>query len=199
MVSGSPKCLTAVDGSFTTENRLQRGKLRPSLDPQNKAFKEDEPFLESAPLVNPRCISRCCIENGLFTVVPIHFEFLCGEATDWAECVDAKNGIRIRNIGPFHYDIPLADTEIFKALQKGAPTFPSKAFRFNDWIKHLWQKSQELNCRFEAMMSVAWSLCFLREQRYFPQTHDSLGYGDCSGPYSSVSLIIPWFVVSRVG
>ncbi|CAN6704106.1 unnamed protein product [Malus baccata var. baccata] len=85
------------------------------------------------------------------------------------------------------------------ALQKGAPTFPSKALRFNDWIKHLWQKSQELNCRFEAMMSVARSLCFLREQRYFPQTHDSFGYGDCPGPYSSVSLIIPWFVVSRVG
>lgn len=72
-----------------------------------------------------------------------------------------------RNIGPFYYDIPLADTEIFKALQKGAPNFPSKALRFNDWIKHLWQKSQELNCRFEAMMYVAWSLCFCESKDTF--------------------------------
>ncbi|KAB2606105.1 hypothetical protein D8674_005822 [Pyrus ussuriensis x Pyrus communis] len=49
MAVESPKCLTAVDVSFTTEDCLQRGKSPPPLGSQNKAFKEEETFLDSLP------------------------------------------------------------------------------------------------------------------------------------------------------
>ena len=58
----------------------------------------------------------------------------------------------VENVDPFHYDILPTDVEVYNILKKGAPTLLSKAFWFNEWIKHFWQKSQEPNCKFEAML-----------------------------------------------
>lgn len=81
----SPKCLTAVDGSFTTKDRLRRGKPHPLLGSQSKAFKGEEPCLDLVPPIGPRHISRCYIKSRLFPVMLIHFEFSCGAATAWAD------------------------------------------------------------------------------------------------------------------
>ncbi|KAM1253033.1 hypothetical protein ACFX2J_040970 [Malus domestica] len=86
----SPKCLTAVDGSFTTKDRLRRGKPPHFLGSQSKAFKGEEPCLDLVPPISPIHISWCCIKSGLFPVMLIHFEFSCGAAIGWANWVDTE-------------------------------------------------------------------------------------------------------------
>lgn len=73
MAAESPKCLNAVDGSFTTKDRLRQGKLQSPLGSQSKAFKGEELSLDSVSPIDPKRISWCCIESRLFAVVPIHF------------------------------------------------------------------------------------------------------------------------------
>ncbi|KAB2603099.1 zinc finger MYM-type protein 1-like [Pyrus ussuriensis x Pyrus communis] len=67
--------------SFTTEDRLRRGKPRPPLGSQSKAFKEEESSLDSVLPIDPKRISRCCIKSGLFPTMSIHLELSYGEAT----------------------------------------------------------------------------------------------------------------------
>lgn len=204
MATESLKCLIAVDESFTTNDHFRRGKPPPPLGSQSKAFKEEGPSLYSVPPIDPRYISRCCIENRLFPAVLIHFKFLCGEATSWVDWVDTelsfvnqcatlikakvldavfmnkKQVVHLEpeflhhvvkiwsiethtrvyawgqftptmedvanimhlpilgNVDPFFYVINSADTNIFGVLKKGASTSLSKAFRFDEWIKHFW-------------------------------------------------------------
>ncbi|KAB2597205.1 hypothetical protein D8674_000125 [Pyrus ussuriensis x Pyrus communis] len=45
----------------------------------NKAFKKEDPSLDLVPHIDPRHISWCCIESGLFPAMPIHFEFSCSK------------------------------------------------------------------------------------------------------------------------
>ncbi|TQE12785.1 hypothetical protein C1H46_001658 [Malus baccata] len=58
MTAESPKSLTVVDESFTTEDHLQQGRSLPLLGAQNKAFKKDELSLDSVPPIDPKCISQ---------------------------------------------------------------------------------------------------------------------------------------------
>lgn len=60
----------------------------------------------------------------------------------------------VGNMDLFHYVIPLANADNFDILKKGTSTFPGKALHFNEWIKHFWQKKEEPNCRFEAMLCL---------------------------------------------
>jgi len=90
MVAESPKCLTAVDWSFTPKDRLRRGKPPPPLGSQNKTFKEEVPSLDLVPPIDPRRISWCYIKSGLFPTMLIYFEFSYGEATGWADWVDTE-------------------------------------------------------------------------------------------------------------
>lgn len=64
----------------------------PPLGSQNKAFNEEEPSLDVVPHIDSRLISWCCIENGLFLAVPIHFKFSYGEATGRVDWVHAELG-----------------------------------------------------------------------------------------------------------
>ncbi|KAB2635968.1 hypothetical protein D8674_026502 [Pyrus ussuriensis x Pyrus communis] len=58
------------------------------------------------------------------------------------------------NVDPFCYIIPSADTNIFYVWKKDASTSLSKAFCFNERIKHFWQNKQESNCRFKVMLCL---------------------------------------------
>ncbi|KAB2597348.1 UBX domain-containing protein 4 [Pyrus ussuriensis x Pyrus communis] len=113
------KCLTAMDGSFTTEDRLQQGRPPSPLGSQNKAFKEKEPSLDSVPSMDPRRISWCCSENGLFLALPIHFEFSYGVAK-------VMNLLIVGNVDPFRYLILSANIATFDVLKNGAHTSPSR-------------------------------------------------------------------------
>ncbi|KAB2606211.1 hypothetical protein D8674_005928 [Pyrus ussuriensis x Pyrus communis] len=89
--------------------------------------------------------------------------FICawGEFTPTLEDVANIMHLPITgNIDPFHYVIPLTDADNYDILKKGSPTSPGKAFRFNEWIKHFWQKKQEPNYWFEAMLCL-WLGCFI--------------------------------------
>ncbi|CAL9029779.1 unnamed protein product [Prunus brigantina] len=50
----------------------------------------DEPSSETAPVVDPVSISRCCIEKGLFPAVPLFFQYPCGISKGWSEWVDRE-------------------------------------------------------------------------------------------------------------
>ncbi|CAL9025804.1 unnamed protein product [Prunus brigantina] len=50
----------------------------------------DEPPSETAPVVEPVSISRCCIEKGLFPAVPLFFQYPCGISKGWSEWVDRE-------------------------------------------------------------------------------------------------------------
>lgn len=73
--------LSVVDNLFSIKNRLQMGRPPPPLDFWNESLKDVEPAPNSVTSIDPKCISRCCIESGKFPTVPLFFKFSCGEAT----------------------------------------------------------------------------------------------------------------------
>lgn len=76
-------CLPGLDGSFTIEDRLQKGRSPPPLGSQNKVFKDEETVLDLVSHIDPKFISWCCIKSGLFPAVSIHFKFSYDEVTGW--------------------------------------------------------------------------------------------------------------------
>ncbi|PQM34666.1 uncharacterized protein Pyn_13394 [Prunus yedoensis var. nudiflora] len=73
------------------EDKLKRGRAPPLLKGAGEdAVINGEPAPENAPVIDLASISRCCIERGLFTVVPLFFQYLCGTSKGWSEWIDRE-------------------------------------------------------------------------------------------------------------
>ncbi|CAL2277031.1 unnamed protein product [Prunus armeniaca] len=48
------------------------------------------PSLETAPIIEPASISKCCIKKGLFLVVPLFFQYPYSISKGWSEWVDRE-------------------------------------------------------------------------------------------------------------
>ncbi|TQE13969.1 hypothetical protein C1H46_000391 [Malus baccata] len=72
--------------------RTKFDKEEPSLDLVLKVrlFNEEEPSLDLVHPIDPKRISRCCINSGLFPAMLIHFEFSYGTGIGWADLVDTE-------------------------------------------------------------------------------------------------------------
>ncbi|CAL9011853.1 unnamed protein product [Prunus brigantina] len=71
--------------------RLKRGRPPPLLKSADEDIIIDgEPAPETALVIDPASISRCCIERGLFPAVPLFFQYPCGTSKGWSEWVDRE-------------------------------------------------------------------------------------------------------------
>ncbi|CAL9029942.1 unnamed protein product [Prunus brigantina] len=79
------------DHLYSIDNRLKRGRPPPLLKSTDEDIIIDgEPVPETAPVIDPASISRCCIERGLFPAVPLFFQYPCGTSKGWSEWVDRE-------------------------------------------------------------------------------------------------------------
>ncbi|CAL8163116.1 unnamed protein product [Prunus armeniaca] len=79
------------DHLYSIDDRLKRGRPPPLLKSADEdIIIDEEPAPETTPVVDPASISRCCIERGLFLVVPLFFQYPCGTSKGWSEWVDRE-------------------------------------------------------------------------------------------------------------
>ncbi|KAB2606218.1 hypothetical protein D8674_005935 [Pyrus ussuriensis x Pyrus communis] len=179
MVSSSSK--TLVDELFSTDDRLQRGKPFRFFGFQNDVFKDVEPSPDLVPLIDPKYISRCCIEHGRILVVP-------GEFAPTLENVDNLLHLPIvGNVDPFYYDIYRANVEVFNVLKKSVPTSPSKCRVCKDANVKLIPLFENLDfpsLTEKSLALLALSVPFLGE--------DSKEKSDVYAPFLSLSTIWLW-------
>ncbi|CAL8992934.1 unnamed protein product [Prunus brigantina] len=90
MTSTNPSSILRVH-LYSTYDRLKRGRLPPLLKSTDEDIITDgEPAPETAPMIDPASISRCCIERGLFPAVLLFFQYPCGTSKGWSEWVDRE-------------------------------------------------------------------------------------------------------------
>ncbi|CAL8175521.1 unnamed protein product [Prunus armeniaca] len=77
--------LYSMDDDLKTE-----GPLLLLEDASKNPVVGDEPSPETAPVINPASISRCCIEKGIFPAVPLFFQYPCSISKGWSEWVDRE-------------------------------------------------------------------------------------------------------------
>ncbi|CAL2237134.1 unnamed protein product [Prunus armeniaca] len=79
------------DHLYSTDDKLKRGRPPPLLKSASKDIIIDgEPVPETSPVINLASILRCCIERGLFPVVPLFFQYPCGTSKGRSEWVDRE-------------------------------------------------------------------------------------------------------------
>ncbi|CAL2259060.1 unnamed protein product [Prunus armeniaca] len=80
-----------MDNLYSMDDRLKRGGPFLLLeDAYENPIVVDEPMPEATSVIEPASISRCCIENGLFPVVPLFFQYPCGISKGWSKWIDRK-------------------------------------------------------------------------------------------------------------
>ncbi|CAL8994911.1 unnamed protein product [Prunus brigantina] len=80
-----------LDHLYSTDDNLKAGgPLLLLKNARENPVVGDEPSPETAPVVDPASISRCCIEKGLFLAVPLFFQYPCGISKGWSEWVDRE-------------------------------------------------------------------------------------------------------------
>ncbi|KAI5324084.1 hypothetical protein L3X38_033157 [Prunus dulcis] len=79
------------DHLYSTDDRLKRVRPPPLLRGADEDIIIDrEPAPEETPVIDPASISRCCIEKGLFSTVPLFFQYPCGTSKGCSEWVDRE-------------------------------------------------------------------------------------------------------------
>ncbi|CAL8992922.1 unnamed protein product, partial [Prunus brigantina] len=80
-----------LDHLYSTNDNLKTGGPLLLLEnARENPVVGDEPSSETAPVVDPVSISRCCIEKGLFPAVPLFFQYPCSISKGWSEWVDRE-------------------------------------------------------------------------------------------------------------
>ncbi|CAL8089891.1 unnamed protein product [Prunus armeniaca] len=79
------------DHLYSMDDKLKRGRPLPLLKSSGEDIVIDGDLVpETAPVVDPASISRCCIEKGLFPTIPLFFQYPCGISKGWSEWVDRE-------------------------------------------------------------------------------------------------------------
>ncbi|CAL2229200.1 unnamed protein product [Prunus armeniaca] len=80
-----------LDHLYSMDDDLKaEGTLLLLEDARKNPVVGDEPSPETAPVINPASISRCCIEKGLFPAIPLFFQYPCSISKGWSEWVDRE-------------------------------------------------------------------------------------------------------------
>ncbi|PQQ08219.1 uncharacterized protein Pyn_40689 [Prunus yedoensis var. nudiflora] len=78
-----------LDHLYSVDDNLKVGGPLLSLeDARENPIVGDEPSPETALVIDPASISRCCIEKGLFPAVSLFFQHPCSISKSWSEWVD---------------------------------------------------------------------------------------------------------------
>ncbi|CAL2265915.1 unnamed protein product [Prunus armeniaca] len=81
--------LIMLDHLYSMDSNLKvGGPLLLLEDARENPVVGDEPSPETAPVIEPASISRCCIEKGLFPAVPLFFQYPCSISKGWSEWVN---------------------------------------------------------------------------------------------------------------
>ncbi|CAL8168373.1 unnamed protein product [Prunus armeniaca] len=79
------------DHLYSTDDILKRGRPPPLLKGADEdIIIDEEPAPKTTPVVDPASISRCCIERGLFSAIPLFFQYPYGTSKGWSEWVDRE-------------------------------------------------------------------------------------------------------------
>ncbi|CAL9020850.1 unnamed protein product [Prunus brigantina] len=80
-----------LDHLYSMDDNLKAGGPLLSLEEaRENDVVDDEPPLETTPVIELASISRCCIEKGLFSAVPLFFQYPCSISKGWSEWVDRE-------------------------------------------------------------------------------------------------------------
>ncbi|CAL9024925.1 unnamed protein product [Prunus brigantina] len=141
-----------LDHLYSTDDNLTAGgPLLLLKNARENPVVGDEPSSETAPVVDPASISRCCIEKGLFPAVPLFFQYPCGISKYVA------NISRLPICGdrsPFGVALTPEETDNLAVLRRGAPTSPSTSLRFSNWVQYFGDANRQGPYRLAAFIAL---------------------------------------------